>query len=477
MYAGYGTTPTAGDMSKATTASKFQKFGKNYIQNHNAELTSDWSFISATGSTGTKEYATDDKYLGSKSIKITKTNTTSYECARQTLTLEKGKTYTYSGYVKTSNVSDSALGALLQVTYYDSAGTGIAARTTCLKGTNGWDRYSTTFTIPADSSTTTAYAFALVWNSTGTAWFDCLQLEEGPIANRYNIVNNADFHYVTSNLPDDWTRSATCGAADIIQTSADSTNPITNDDTRFRIFGDPDDVKTLSQTLYLYGNQGDTYVVGGWAKGNSVPLVDDRKFAVVVFFDYTSYTDETLTLSFSQDTDLWQYLCGAVVAKHPYQNMSIKVEYDLNANSADFDAIQLFKEEFGNTFEYDSNGNLTKVTDASKKDEEFQYSTSNDLTKYIDPNSKEFNFTYDSKHNLLTATSAEGIVYTYSYDSSNGNQLSAKAGGSTNYVRSTVTYASNGNYTDIVTDPFGEQVDYNFNTYKGTLDTVTDPLG
>lgn len=57
--------------------------------------------------------------------------------------------HAYSGYVKTSNVSDSALGALIKVTYYDSAGTGITFRTTCLNGIIGYDRYSTTLVSTA----------------------------------------------------------------------------------------------------------------------------------------------------------------------------------------------------------------------------------------------------------------------------------------------------------------------------------------
>jgi hypothetical protein len=180
-YAGYGTTATSGDMSKVTTASKFQKFGKNLIPNHNAELSTSWSLSSQSGSTGTHAYATDQKYLGAQSIKLVKTNTSGYEMAGQTMSLVKGQTYTFSGYIKTDNVSSSSGGVYLQATYYDSAGAGHSVRSTYLTGTNEWQRYSLSFTVPADASTATVYIYCLLIYSTGTSWFDCLQLEEGSV--------------------------------------------------------------------------------------------------------------------------------------------------------------------------------------------------------------------------------------------------------------------------------------------------------
>lgn len=110
----------------------------NLAKNHSMEQSSDWYFESHSGSTGTHTYSTAQKYLGNRSIYLNKTNTSSYECGRQTLSLEKGKTYTLSAYVKTSNVSESSYGAFISVTYYDSSGNGVAARSTMLSGTNDW---------------------------------------------------------------------------------------------------------------------------------------------------------------------------------------------------------------------------------------------------------------------------------------------------------------------------------------------------
>ncbi len=477
-FASYGTTPTSGEMSKMLAASNFQKYGENLLKNHNMEVDDVWHMYSGSGSTGTYGYSTDQKYLGSRSAKFYKSNTTEYEAAFQTVNLTKGQTYTLSGYVKTSSVSVSGAGAYLYAGYFNSSGGYQTSRSSYLRGTNDWTKLSVTFTVPADSTSTTVYLYYMLYASSGTAWFDCLQLEEGSVANRYNMVENSDFTYTTSNMPIYWTANG-CTSNDKVITTSDSTNPVTNNDSRFIMYGEPGIKKWLVQDLHQSGLAGDTYIAGAWAKAASVSLTSGptRDFAVFVYFNYTDPTksDEWLKLSFSEDSNNWQYISNAFVAKYDYQQMTIRVQYQNNANTAEFDGMQLFKEQFGNTYTYDSSGNLKSVVDSASQTEQFNYNTNNDLTSYIDSNGKTFTYTYDSNHNILTATSAEGIVYTFTYDSY-GNQTSAKVGGSTNYVKSNVSYTS-GNYTDIVTDPFGEQVDYNYDSYKGTPSSVVDPLG
>ncbi|MBT3320647.1 MAG: hypothetical protein HN389_12880, partial [Clostridia bacterium] len=311
-----------------------------------------------------------------------------------------------------------------------------------------------------------------------TAWFDCFQLEDGPIANRYNIIDNADFDYVTNGIPDKWTRNSNCTSSDIVVTTADSENPEYMSDNRFEFIGSPSQNKYIEQDFDLSGEEGDSYVVGGWAKGNSIPVFGTIKYGIAIRFNYIGYTDEWVLLPFSQDSDVWQYMCGAVVAKHDYSDVYIRVEINYNANAVNFDGLHMFKEEYGSTFTYDSDGNLTKVTDSAQQDEEFEYNANDDLTKYIDPAGNEFDYTYDDNHNMLTATSEEGLVYTYEYDdvNENGNVVASKVGNETNYIRAEVAYDASGNFTDCVTDPFGEVMDYTYDIYKGTLTSVTDPL-
>lgn len=467
---------TTSNINKVILSSKLQKFGLNYLLNHNFEASSNWTMNSFFGSVGTHDYATDQKYFGAKSLKLSSSNTAGYERASQTLALEKGKTYTLSGYLKTSDVAGN-FGAHMGVLYNTASGQPYVTSQS-LKGTNGWDRYSVTFTIPPDASSNAVSVYLDLMESSGTVWFDCLQLEEGSVINRYNLVQNADFTSYSGNTPTFWVRN-NLAASDTVDTSADNSNPAYMSDTRFKINGDcvPGNWKSIDQAVPVSGNAGDSYVVGGWAKGMAVPKAKDsayRVFGLSVEFKYTDGTNEYKVVEFNEDSAIWQYVCGAVVAGKNYSSIVIRPHYSAEANTAWFDGIQLFREEFGESFSYDANGNLKSASDLEKKQEQFQY-TNNNLVKYLLPDQREYNYTYDTKHNLKTATSPMGLTYSYDYDA-NGNQISEKVGDSTNYIRTTANYTSNNNYLDYITDPFGQKTDLDFDPYRGTLSSVKDPL-
>lgn len=51
------------------------------------------------------------------------------------------------------------------------------------------------------------------------------------------------------------------------------------------------------------------------------------------------------------------------------------LDYEKNVNYADFDGMTLYKEEFGNTFTYDDDGNVTAVKDLVGQKAKAQYIT------------------------------------------------------------------------------------------------------
>ncbi|NCB00403.1 MAG: RHS repeat protein, partial [Clostridia bacterium] len=310
--------------------------------------------------------------------------------------------------------------------------------------------------------------------TTGTAWFDCLQLETDKVANRYNIIANSDFDQTSSSLPVDWTRSATCGSSDIVINSASSGKPSNQSLNRMQLTGNMGAVKTVEQTLSLAGNAGDVYVFGAWGKGRSVPLTgsSSAKFAIELGF-INGASEEWKTLSFNEDSSYWQYVSGAAKASAAYTSIKIRLNYSYNANTAEFDAIQLFKEAFGSDYSYDSNGNITQQKSSDGTSTSASY-TSNNLTSLTLPNGQGYTYTYDSKHNPLTATSASGIGFAMTYDSY-GNATSVKEGNDTTYIRNQASYSSNGNYLTGMTDPFDNVTSYSYNTTKGTLSSTTLP--
>ena len=339
---------------KLSLESKLQKTVTNLLKNHNIEQSGYWTVNYWTDSTGSGSFTTEEKYLGNQSLKITKTNTSSRHFYSQTLNLVKGKTYTFSAYTKTNDISSSNnKGAALFMYYQDSAGNWKIIEGNYVNGTTSFNRQEVTFTLPTNAYSTTVYARAAIIQETGTAYFDSLQLEEGTIANRYNLVENANFEFDTG-IPLFWSANGHCDANDT------SVNVEKAFGTRsVRLNGAADKTKNFSQNIKVSGSKDDVFVVGGWGKGSSVSLTNGsgRYFALDVGIHLENGTTQWEVVTFNEDSSDWQYASDKVIASGPYTSITYYVLYYNQANTAYFDGLQLYKEEFGQSYTYDTNGN------------------------------------------------------------------------------------------------------------------------
>jgi RHS repeat-associated protein len=475
--------------NKPTQISSVQKFVPNKVKNHDFEQTTDWSMIVDPAGDGSVARATDQKYVGSYSLKIVKNSTTNQNYGFQWVTIEKGKTYTLSAYVKTSGVASATYGAVLEASYYNSSGGRVLVHSAPITGTNDWARLSVTFTVPADSTSTNASAAPMLRYATGTAWFDCVQLEEGNVPNRYNLVENADFDYATSGLPNFWTRGTNSNANDIQLTNSQDTNPPLSSDSRYQIEGVFNQSKTLSQTLPITGNSGDLFVVGGWASGYATPLTSltsqsvARKLSVRVGFYYNgTYNYSTANSSdFNSCIDGWQYTSAQVKAGSDFTSVQVQIIYDAGVSKISFDGIQLYKEPFGSNYVYDENGNIITVVSSSGGSSGAVYSNNNLVTLTL-PNQGTQTFTYDGNHRRLSSASAAGVKTKTSYDSTGHltqvQEGNTAVGSNLTYIQSssefdTLTYG--GRYLTKTTDPFGNQVNYAYDADRGTNTSITLP--
>ena len=118
----------------------------------------------------------------------------------QNATIPEAGTYTLSAYVKTSGISTSAQtgGAGLAVDFLSGTLNGQSVSSEKkVRGTsnaavdNGWERVILTFNVP--DAGTNIRVMGGIFGLSGTAWFDCFQLEKGGSANAFNLVNNAGF--------------------------------------------------------------------------------------------------------------------------------------------------------------------------------------------------------------------------------------------------------------------------------------------
>ena len=182
---------TVGNNNALTNVSKVQKTVINLEKNHNFENNSDWVFSNGfEGSTGNGNYTTADKNLGSRSFYIEKTNDKDRSTVSQWLELEKGKLYTFSGYIKTKDMAGKAN---LRAVFSDDASIlGKVETSEDIIGNFDWSRYQISFDIPANAVSNKVLIEASVWDNKGTAYFDNFQVEEGIGANRHNLIENSN---------------------------------------------------------------------------------------------------------------------------------------------------------------------------------------------------------------------------------------------------------------------------------------------
>ena len=237
-----------------------------------------------------------------------------------------------------------------------------------------------------------------------------------------------------------------------------------------QMIGEAEKDKQISQTITVSGRTGDVFSVAGWAMAHSAPVVENsnRRFAIRARFNYTDGTTDSTLVAFNPSTgdySTWQYVADRIVAKKAYKSITISLLYSYNVNEVYFDGIQLFKEEFGHSYAYDSNGNVTSVTDLQKKTITYEYS-SNNLTKMTLPSGASQTYTYDNYHNVLSAiSSASGTEYTFTYgafDLVNSVKIGSRALISHTYSNDANRWLTRSDYGN------GDYITYSYDLYGRT---------
>ena len=475
-YASYSKFSEALLPNHPEQVSKLQRSVINLLPNHDFELDGYWNTALNDGE-GSFAYVTDQKYLGSRSMRMMKTNADGNLCVYMSYSnLEIGKAYTLSGYIRSSGNVQGYATVQHQNNWFNSE---------LLTPGSEWTRVAVSFTAASTSAT-----LCFVTTGTGTLWVDCAQLEVGSVPNRYNLLRNCDFSLNSSGVPTFWTANGSNTSGDAIVTSADDLHPSFLTNNRMRLYGDPQTNKGIYQDLPVSGSQGDVYVAGGWAKGFSRPMGDDKRhFGIRVAFKNGSGAYENgEILNWNEEWTDWQYISGAVIAPCAYTGIRFNVDYEKNVNYADFDGMTLYKEEFGNTFTYDDDGNVTAVKDLVGQKAKAQYDDYNNLISYVQPgrpDTVKTTISYGSsdaekkKRLPLRVDSPTGIRTANTYDA-NGNLVRSYVIDSmdgTCMMDSHQSYTADGNHVATKTDARGKVVTYETDLAKDTLTKVTDPNG
>ena len=171
---------------------------------------------------------------------------------------------------------------------------------------------------------------------------------------------------------------------------------------------------------------------------------------------------------------VWQFASVPAVANKAYLQVTVYLEYSYNCNTAYFDGIQLFKEEFGASYTYDTNGRVTAVKDLQNTTTSYTYygDTNNIAEIKKNGNSKAI-YSYDEYNNVTLVETVEGVFYGYTYDVY-GNNTSVSIGHDSE-ITSTATYTTDGNRLVSTTDALGKVTTYSYNADTNILEWVQYP--
>ena len=418
--------------------------------------------------------------------------------------------HTFSAYLKTNGLTagSGCKGAFLRViangeTYESRASVSATTESGSATFYEGWERLNVTFPFEL-SQTDTEVSVQLVCDaSAGTAYWSCPQVEEGSLANHFNMVSDGDFSLTAQEtgrtMPEAWTvRGSGATASSMTGITADRSenhlpDEVSGNAMRFGSKPNQGDVY-IAQDISVIGFKRDIYTVSGWCSAESVAS-GSTNFEPRIGIRFYDVTDKHVGwtawqyIPFSKERSGWHCLSAQISAYpvvYSYMRVQIGVFYSKNDNTAMFTHISLNRELYGNSYTFDDNGNIIAVKDATNQQSAATYDSFDNLLSYIKPGSastEKYLFTYGStddekkRHLPLTATTPEGVKTATTYDSY-GNTLTntIQENATSPLIRTETEYTANGNFVTKQKDARGNEVTNTLDG-NGKVLSVTDPAG
>lgn len=332
-------------------------------------------------------------------------------------------------------------------------------------------------------------------NSSGSAYFDCLQLEKGDTENSYNMVECSDFKENTGV----WIGNNLNSSTDVITEKG------------MRITGNTKSSKNICQRIDV-NRKNPTFNVAVKAEAKSSPkkgLINstNTKNGFFVAFEI-NYSDGTTQKRvddyFNQSIYDDQYYFNSISSQEyvesgnnlilPDREVSyvrVFICYNYNCNEAYIKEAQVTIEEDSNMYHYNENGVSDRIKNKLGNDNKIEYTTANEIKKSIrnvDINTtEEIENTYnnsDAGHNLEFQTREFGnnkkSKNNYTYDSA-GNVLTSELSSvdtpNAKKIHTENTYQENQNYPQTSKDTKDKVTTYNYNSDNGNLQSVTNACG
>lgn len=207
------------------------------------------------------------------------------------------------------------------------------------------------------------------------------------------------------------------------------------------------------------------------------------------FYNSSSSTwKATDAIGWNEEWTDWQYMSGMVKAPSSYTKVRVYVNYEYNVNEADFDGIALYREAYGEQYNYNDKGLLRNVTTTAGNQDIRLYDTNSNMSDYSAPGATlehcrgmHYGGFSDGdtrkKHLMRYETSPMKVQDVYAYDTY-GNRTSHKRQdvSATTALYATKAYTANGNHLASETDTRGLTTTFAYNA-NDTASKVTLPNG
>ena len=389
------------------------KYVKNYLSNSSFEANS----LNFTPSDSvTQTISTDTAETGKKSLKVVNTAINKY--IRQTVSITKGKYYTFSAYIKNTGKVSIALS-------YTNSDNEIIEEKEEVIASSSFERSDVTIYYSEDASSN--LTLSIYFDEIGISYIDDVQLEEGEVANTYNMLENSDF----SNGLTDWTLSA----RNLDGSSAPTTNlfnvvTLNNGSKALQIKMNPKYTTSATKDFDIKGTQGDTYNISFWYKNEGL----HAKSPITANYVVINYDEgdewghcEVGSIPFNVNPNEWQYFTASFTAERDFRALQLKFNQYGNANNLYITNLYMTKDYRKLSFDYDENGNPILAKDLNNELTNFSYDKNNQLIQMMNPKGNKFKFEYDNivTDRVINGISESGISNKIKYDE-NGNPILTK---------------------------------------------------
>ncbi|WP_025753467.1 DNRLRE domain-containing protein [Priestia megaterium] len=486
--------------------------GNNLVLNPSFEaaLGNEWVKTTNTdeGAFSTVTQSTSGSFSGDKVLSIQPKRkdgladgTHSYLAATQVIDVLPNKTYTLSGLVKADNLKNA--NAFFNVEMLDSSkkhlSWGNTNRFSQLTGSTKWKERQLTFTTSSNTSKVRIYLEVEHYKNTvsGTALFDTIQLEEGPVSSSFNIVNNSSFERDS----DGWFASNGSSSQGLSKWQIEDEGFSGDRSLSIERTSTDQGYVNIQQDITLNQSTARNITLTGISKAENVKSSDNKLNQDYSLWGYVTFTDGSTgnyKAMFPLGTHEWSRSAVTINAGDLNKKIQKVRVHAIFRNGftgkAYFDDIRLLEDNHLTQTTYDTGKNyVTKVTDEKGRTQQFQYDEYGNKTMEIDPKGQQKVSSYNLDNQLTQVKLKNGTSVSYEYDGNGNTTKKTVASGSTlqnifyEYdlddklraytdalgFKTTHTYDANGN--DIKTElPNGHVIESTYDTADRTTSEKRD---